>query len=137
MYKLKYRNIDLSTFGYIMNFEKKILPNREYTSINLDTLNGDILLTNKYAKLEIEITMLVMRDTEEDLKQEIRQLSNLFNVTTPEKLYINDEVFYNCITINGIELEKKGRFARIVKINLMAFDPCAYNVKEKTFNTIT
>ena len=61
-----------------------------------------------------------MRDTEEDLKQEIRQLSNLFNVTTPEKLYINDEVFYNCITINGIELEKKGRFARIVKINLMA-----------------
>ena len=136
MYKLKYRNIDLSTFGFIMNFEKKILPNREYTSINLDTLNGDILLTNKYAKLEMEITMLVARDTEEDLKQEIRQLSNLFNVTTPEKLYINDEVFYNCITINGIELEKKGRFARIVKINLMAFDPCAYNVKEKTFNTI-
>ena len=136
MYKLKYRNIDLSTFGYIMNFEKKILPNREYTSINLDTLNGDILLTNKYAKLEMEITMLVMRDTEEDLKQEIRQLSNLFNVTTPEKLYINDEVFYNCITIDGIEIEKKGRFARIVKINLMAFDPCAYNVKEKTFNTI-
>ena len=136
MYKLKYRNIDLSTFGYIMNFEKKILPDREYTSISLDTLNGDILLTNKYAKLEMEITMLVMRATEEDLKQEIRQLSNLFNVTTPEKLYINDEVFYNCITINGIELEKKGRFVRIVKINLMAFDPCAYNVKEKTFNTI-
>ena len=135
MYKLKYRNIDLDSFGYIMNFEKKILPNREYTSVDLDTLNGDIILTNKYAKLEMEITMLVVRDNEEDLKREIRQISNLFNVTTPEKLYINDEVFYNCMTSGGIEIERKEKFIRIVKINLVAFDPCAYSVKEKVFSS--
>ena len=135
MYNLKYRNIDLSIFGDIMEFEKNILPEREYTSINLETINGEILQTNKYKKLEIKITIFVEKNTEEDLKREIRQISNLFNVTTPEKLYINDEVFYNCMTSGGIEIEKLHTFMRLVKINLVAFDPCAYSVEEKVYNT--
>ena len=136
MYNLKYRNIDLSVFGDIMEFEKNILPEREYTSINLETINGEILQTNKYKKLEIKITIFVEKNTEKDLKLAMKEIANLFNTKTPEKLYINDEVFYNCITINGIELEKLHTFMRLVKINLVAFDPCAYSVEEKTFNTI-
>lgn len=135
MYNLKYRNIDLSVFGDIMEFEKNILPEREYTSINLETINGEILQTNKYKKLEIKITIFVEKNTEKDLKLAMKEIANLFNTKTPEKLYVNDEVFYNCMTSDGIEIEKLHTFMRLVKINLVAFDPCAYSVEEKTFNT--
>ena len=135
MYNLKYRNIDLSVFGDIMEFEKNILPEREYTSINLETINGEILQTNKYKKLEIKITIFVEKNTEKDLKLAMKEIANLFNTKTPEKLYVNDEVFYNCMTSDGIEIEKLHTFMRLVKINLVALDPCAYSVEEKTFNT--
>lgn len=137
MYNLRYRNVNLSTFGDIISFDKCLLPKRNFNTINLEILNGEILQNNKYSALNIEITISINGDEIEELNTNLRQLANLLNVTTPQPLYINETVFYMAITDDEIEIDREYWFTRDVKISFICFDPCAYAMNEKAFNTNT
>ena len=135
MYNIKYDSKSLNNFGNVKEVKKSILPKRKISTIDIESLNGEILNSSKYEALDIEITMVVTGSNKEEFKENILNIINIFNVSETKPLVIDDEKFCYCITNDGIEKEPFSNVGCFVVINLIALDPYFYSTENKVFDS--
>lgn len=135
MYNIKYDSKSLNNFGKVKEVKKSILPKRKISTIDIESLNGEILNSSKYEALDIEITMVVTGSNKEEFRENILNIINIFNVSETKPLIIDDEKFCYCITNDGIEKEPFSNVGCFVVINLIALDPYFYSMENKVFDS--
>lgn len=135
MYNIKYDSKSLNNFGRVKEVKKNILPKRQLSTIDIESLNGEILNSSKYEALDIEITMVVTGSNKEEFRENILNIINIFNVSETKPLIIDDEKFCYCITNDGIEKEPFSNVGCFVVINLIALDPYFYSMENKVFDS--
>lgn len=135
MYNIKYDSKSLNNFGKVKEVKKSILPKRKISTIDIESLNGEILNSSKYEALDIEITMVVTGSNKEEFKENILNIISIFNVSETKPLIIDDEKFCYCITNDGIEKEPFSNVGCFVVINLIALDPYFYSTENKVFDS--
>lgn len=135
MYNIKYDSKSLNNFGRVKEVKKNILPKRQLSTIDIESLNGEILNSSKYEALDIEITMVVTGSNKEEFRENILNIINIFNVSETKPLIIDDEKFCYCITNDGIEKEPFSNVGCFVVINLIALDPYFYSMQNKVFDS--
>lgn len=135
MYNIKYDSKSLNNFGKVKEVKKSILPKRKISTIDIESLNGEILNSSKYEALDIEITMVVTGSNKEEFKENILNIISIFNVSETKPLIIDDEKFCYCITNDGIEKEPFSNVGCFVVINLIALDPYFYSMENKVFDS--
>ena len=135
MYNIKYDSKSLNNFGRVKEVKKSILPKRKISTIDIESLNGEILNSSKYEALDIEITMVVTGSNKEEFRENILNIINIFNVSETKPLIIDDEKFCYCITNDGIEKEPFSNVGCFVVINLIALDPYFYSMENKVFDS--
>ena len=77
MYNIKYDSKSLNNFGRVKEVKKNILPKRQLSTIDIESLNGEILNSSKYEALDIEITMVVTGSNKEEFRENILNIINI------------------------------------------------------------
>ena len=130
-----FNDIKISNICHIQNITEPLLTSLDIDTLDIRSVDGETFNGAKKNTFEIEITVLVDCDTQEEYDQALNDLKDAFDVKEPKPFYINEDKFIVAIPVEGIVPEEKEAFySREFTIKLLCLSPYWYSNDTKVFN---
>ena len=128
---VKYNDILLSDICDIEEIRIPVLPSRTISTINIQSRDGERFNGSKYDAYTIEIDILIDCDTRDECKEKLDTLKQVFDVSEPKQLFINEDRFILAISKDAIEKEPVAHHSYETTIKLFCPEPYFYSAKIK------
>lgn len=134
MYNLIYDDIDFYGILKVLDVKKAILPSRTNYTVDIPNATGEHYLGFKYGSREIEIDVAIISDSISGYEATLRVLADAFNVDTPKRLYLGEELdkYYYAIPDVSDNLEQIASVGKGT-IKFICYNPIAYTDTTKVF----
>ena len=130
-----YDDILLSDICDIQEIRIPVLPPRAISTINIQSRDGEIYNSYKYNSYTIEIDILIDCDTKYECQEALNTIKQLFDVSEPKPLFINEDKFILCISKDAIEKEPVCHHSYETTIKLFCPEPYFYSDEIKVVNS--
>lgn len=139
MYRYKnvrYNGFLLSSICDIEEIRLPVLPSRSISTLDISSRDGEIYNGKKYESYIIEIDILIDCDTQEECRERLKNLREIFDVDEPKPFFINENKFILAITKDKIEKEPVAFHSYTSTIKLFCPEPYFYSKEIKVADSV-
>lgn len=116
----------------VTSISHTLRPKFDYDSLDIPSKDGVVFNGGKYAPLEYDIQILIEGDTQEEYKEKVQMLRDLFDVREPKAIQFSEDKFSYGLPTDTITLTEKNLTTSIATVHIVCFVPYFYSTDIKT-----
>lgn len=122
----------INDFYIVTSISHTLRPKFDYDSLDIPSKDGIVFNGGKYAPLEYDIQILIEGDTQEEYKEKVQMLRDLFDVREPKAIQFTEDKFGYGLPTDAITLTEKNLTTSIATVHIVCFVPYFYSTDIKT-----
>lgn len=123
----------ISDIFLVTNIEKPLMPSKDIQTLDVLSRDGKVFNGSKYASIDIDVSILVSGETEEDLRMKLASLRDLLNSKKPVKVAFKKDRYGFGMVSDKISMDKKSATDVLCKVPITCHVPYFYSTEDKMF----
>lgn len=123
----------ISDIFLVTNIEKPLMPSKDIQTLDVLSRDGKVFNGSKYASIDIDVSILVSGETEEDLRIKLADLRDLLNSKKPVKVAFKKDRYGFGMVSDKISMDKKSATDVLCKVPITCHVPYFYSTEDKMF----
>ena len=123
----------ISDIFLVTNIEKPLMPSKDVQTLDVLSRDGKIFNGSKYASIDIDVSVLVTGETEEDLRIKLADLRDLLNSKKPVKVAFKPDRYGFGMVSDKISMDQKSATDVLCKVPIICYVPYFYSTEDKMF----
>lgn len=123
----------ISDIFLVTKIEKPLMPSKDIQTLDVLSRDGKVFNGSKYASIDIDVSILVSGETEEDLRIKLADLRDLLNSKKPVKVAFKKDRYGYGMVSDKISMDQKSATDVLCKVPITCHVPYFYSTEDKMF----
>ena len=123
----------ISDIFLVTKIEKPLMPSKDIQTLDVLSRDGKVFNGSKYASIDIDVSILVSGETEEDLRIKLADLRDLLNSKKPVKVAFKKDRYGYGMVSDKISMDQKSATDVLCKVPITCHVPYFYSTEDKMY----